>query len=109
MSLLQQLGRRVFLAKLGQLRDGELIPVEIDGSPLTPDVEAAVTSAVVDDNLHLPDVFQVAFRDPLQLVHRHQAVDVGVEAGEGLVESAREPQVVDDLAVEHLAGDHGLT
>ena len=40
------------------------LKVEVDGSPLATDVEAALISGVVDDNLHLPDVFQLAFRDP---------------------------------------------
>src|SRR6187200_48851 len=34
-----------------------------------------------------------------------EPVDVGVEAGEALVEVAREPQVLDDVPVEPLARD----
>jgi hypothetical protein len=37
--------------------------VEVDGSPLAADVEVLLEQVVVDDHLHLPDMFLLRFRD----------------------------------------------
>ncbi|GHJ45269.1 type IV secretion protein Rhs [Catellatospora sp. TT07R-123] len=38
--------------------------VEIDGKELAPEVSTAMNSVVVEDNLHVPDSFELSFRDP---------------------------------------------
>ncbi|MDQ4097472.1 MAG: VgrG-related protein, partial [Actinomycetota bacterium] len=40
------------------------LKVEVDGSPLPDALEGTLVSAFVDDNLNLPDMFQLVFRDP---------------------------------------------
>ncbi|MGH9281528.1 MAG: VgrG-related protein [Acidimicrobiales bacterium] len=40
------------------------LTVEVDGQPLADDVQRKLVTAYVDDNLHLPDVFVLSFRDP---------------------------------------------
>jgi phage protein D len=38
--------------------------IEVDGTPLADAVDGTLVSAFVDDNLNLPDMFQLVFRDP---------------------------------------------
>jgi phage protein D/phage baseplate assembly protein gpV len=38
--------------------------VEVDGTPLPADVEELMSYALVEDNLHLPDMFSLSFLDP---------------------------------------------
>ncbi|HEY8545538.1 MAG TPA: VgrG-related protein, partial [Acidimicrobiales bacterium] len=49
-------------------RTASTLRVEVDGRPLPEDVEALLTYAVVEDNLHLPDLFLLAFLDPDHVV-----------------------------------------
>lgn len=42
--------------------------IKVDGSALAPDVAASLELAFVDDSLHLPDLFQLAFRDQARSV-----------------------------------------
>src|SRR2546421_11597993 len=37
--------------------------IEVEGSQLAPELDVLVEQVVVDDHLHLPDMFLVAFRD----------------------------------------------
>ncbi len=37
--------------------------IEVDGTPLADAVDQSLVSAFVDDNLNLPDMFQLTFRD----------------------------------------------
>src|SRR2546421_4309848 len=38
--------------------------IEVDGAPLPAALDSTLVSAFVDDNLNLPDMFQLVFRDP---------------------------------------------
>ena len=49
-------------------RSASTFRVEVDGSPLPEDVEALMSYALVEDNLHLPDMFYLAFLDPEHVV-----------------------------------------
>jgi uncharacterized protein involved in type VI secretion and phage assembly len=49
-------------------RSASTFLVEVDGSPLPEDVEALMGYALVEDNLHLPDMFYLAFLDPDHVV-----------------------------------------
>lgn len=53
--------------------------IEINGGPVAPDVEQAMVSAVVDENLHLPDVFEVTYRDPARDILDRTGVRIGGE------------------------------
>lgn len=55
--------------------------IEIDGSELDPDVEAALESALVVDRLAMPDMFQLVFRDPA----RDVLATAGLTIGAGVV------------------------
>lgn len=58
-----------------QLSNGLL--VEIDGAPLPEDVVPLLSSAHVDDSLHLPDLFVLRFRDPDRTVLAKTGLAVG--------------------------------
>ena len=54
--------------------------VEIDGSPLPPEVAAQLASAYVDDSLRLPDLFVLRFRDQDRTVLSGAKVKIGSKA-----------------------------
>ena len=51
--------------------------ITVAGSPLADDLLHQLTDAFVDDNLHLPDMFSLRFRDPDRLVLTRSGIDVG--------------------------------
>ena len=70
----------------------------VDGSPVPVDVDDAVVSVVVDDNLNLPDLFLATFRDPVRDVLERSRIKIGSvvvvkvfsddsPAGESLIEA----------------------
>jgi phage protein D len=60
--------------------------VTIDGTPLAPELEPILESVVVDDHLHLPDMFLLTFRD----IDRTVLADAGVRIGSKVVVSGSE-------------------
>ena len=58
-----------------QISNGLL--VEIDGTPLPEDIAPLLTSAHVDDSLHLPDLFVLRFRDPDRAILGKTGLAVG--------------------------------
>ena len=65
--------------------------IEIDGSELDPEVEAALESALVLDRLAMPDMFQLVFRDPAR------------EPGQGGSHDRRGHRHLDQLGGQRLA------
>ena len=55
--------------------------IEVDGRPLSPEVQRKLVTAYVDDNLHVPDMFVLSFRDPERTV----VVDAGITIGAAVV------------------------
>src|SRR5262245_49047588 len=51
--------------------------VEIDGAPLAADVETLLEQVMVDDHLHLPDMFVLAFRDAGHGIAKQAKVTIG--------------------------------
>jgi len=51
--------------------------VEVDGTPLPDEIEPLLVSAVVDDSVHLPDLFVLRFRDPDRIVLAKTSIAVG--------------------------------
>ena len=51
--------------------------VEVEGRPLAADVETLLEQVVVDDHLHLPDMFMLAFRDGGHQVARQAQLHIG--------------------------------
>jgi phage protein D len=51
--------------------------VEVDGTPLPEDIAPLLTSAHVDDSLHLPDLFVLRFRDPDRAILGKTGLAVG--------------------------------
>jgi phage protein D len=51
--------------------------VEVDGSPLAADAKALLMSAIVDDSLHLPDLFLLRFRDSERIVLAKSKAKIG--------------------------------
>lgn len=53
------------------------LSVDVGGSPLPADMAALMVSAYVDDNLNLPDMFVLSFRDPDRVVLKKTGVEIG--------------------------------
>jgi len=51
--------------------------VDVDGTPLAADLIPLLAGAYVDDSLHLPDVFELRFRDPDRTVLARTGFKVG--------------------------------
>jgi phage protein D/phage baseplate assembly protein gpV len=62
--------------------------VVIDGSPLPDHVERLMVSAVIDDNLNLPDLFTLTFRDPMRGVLDDAKVKIGSKVKVSIVTEA---------------------
>jgi phage protein D len=53
--------------------------VEIDGTPLAPDLVPSLERVVVDDHLHLPDMFVLSFRDLDRKVLSRAKIQIGAQ------------------------------
>ncbi len=53
--------------------------VTIDGTTLSDDLRTVLTGVVVDNHIHLPDMFTMVFEDPLHDLLKQAAVRVGSE------------------------------
>ena len=53
------------------------LTVEVAGSPLPADLAPLLVSAYVDDNLNLPDLFVLSFRDPERMVLKKAGFEIG--------------------------------
>ena len=51
--------------------------IEIDGTEVPKDVDNLLTSAIVDSNLHQPDLFVLSFRDPDRTVVSKTGAKIG--------------------------------
>ena len=51
--------------------------IEVEGSPLADDVETLLEQVVVDDHLHLPDMFLLSFRDAGHQVAKQAQLHIG--------------------------------
>ncbi len=74
--------------------------VSIDGTPLSPDVEAVLESVLVDDHLQLPAMFVVTFRDVDRKVLAATGVKIGskvVIKGAALGDAATKPLVTGEV------------
>ncbi len=72
----------------------------IDGTPLPPDLEPLLESVLVDDHLHLPDMFLVTFRDIDRTVLTDAGIRIGskvVISGTALGEQAPKPLVTGEV------------
>jgi len=74
--------------------------VTIDGSPLAPELEPLLESVLVDDHLHLPDMFLLTFRDIDRTVLTQAGVRIGskvVISGSALGEQAPKPLITGEV------------
>jgi uncharacterized protein involved in type VI secretion and phage assembly len=74
--------------------------VTIDGSPLAPELEPLLESVLVDDHLHLPDMFLLTFRDIDRTVLAQAGVRIGskvVISGSALGEQAPKPLITGEV------------
>jgi len=53
------------------------LAVSVDGTALAEDLSLLLTGVAVDDNLHLPDMFSLRFRDPDRLVLAKSGITIG--------------------------------
>lgn len=78
--------------------------VTIDGSPLSPELEPSLESVLVDDHLHLPDMFLLTFRDIDRTILTQAGITIGsrvVIAGSALGEQGTKPLITGEVtAVE---------
>jgi len=74
--------------------------VTIDGAALSPELEPALESVLVDDHLHLPDMFLLTFRDIDRTVLTQAGVRIGsrvVITGSALGEQATTPLITGEV------------
>ncbi|MGY1640650.1 VgrG-related protein [Geodermatophilus sp. SYSU D00703] len=86
--------------------------VEVDGTPLPSDVEQLLSSAYVDDSLHLPDLFVLRFRDPDRVVIPKTGVAVGATVRISIVSSGSQgprPMVTGEVTALEAEFDSGGT
>jgi phage protein D len=81
--------------------------VEIDGSELPPEIDAALESVLVVDRMAMPDTFTLAFRDPARDILGR----AGIEIGKGVVISTTSvsgdaPAVLIDGEVTSIEADY---
>ncbi|WP_432947676.1 VgrG-related protein [Kribbella sp. CA-253562] len=61
----------------------------VDGNPLANDLLVLLAEAYVDDNLHLPDMFSLRFRDPDRLVVPKAGIQIGSKVEISVVAAER--------------------
>ncbi|MET0771471.1 MAG: hypothetical protein ABWZ82_00175 [Candidatus Limnocylindrales bacterium] len=74
--------------------------VTIDGAPLAADLEPLLESVLVDDHLHLPDMFLLTFRDIDRTVLTQAGIRIGskvVISGSALGEPAPKPLITGEV------------
>jgi uncharacterized protein involved in type VI secretion and phage assembly len=49
-------------------RSSNVFSIEVDGTPLSEDLTGALLEAFVEDEINLPDAFELVFRDPMRTV-----------------------------------------
>lgn len=62
--------------------------VEVDGRSLDDPLDSSLVEAFVDDSLHLPDMFQLTFRDPGRSVIEHGGLRIGAKVEVSVVSEA---------------------
>lgn len=65
------------------------LEIEVDGSPLAPDVAGLLVSAYVDDSLNLPDLFVLSFRDPERTLLARARIKIGAAVKISVLSGAR--------------------
>jgi phage protein D/phage baseplate assembly protein gpV len=65
------------------------LEVEVAGSPLPADIAGLLVSAWVDDNLNLPDLFVLSFRDPERIVLAKAGIEIGAAITLSVTSAAR--------------------
>jgi phage protein D len=74
--------------------------VTINGSPLAPELEPLLESVLVDDHLHLPDMFLLTFRDIDRTILAQAGIRIGskvVVSGTALGEPAPKPLITGEV------------
>ena len=72
----------------------------IDGTPLSPELEPLLESVLVDDHLHLPDMFLITFRDIDRTVLGTAGIRIGsrvVISGSALGEQGPKPLITGEV------------
>lgn len=76
------------------------VAVEVDGTPLPDSLEPTLEQVIVDDHLHLPGMFMLAFRDPERTVLAAASVTIGsrvVIRGSALGDRKSEPLITGEV------------
>jgi uncharacterized protein involved in type VI secretion and phage assembly len=58
-------------------RSSNLFAVEVDGRPIGDDLAGSLLEAFVEDEVNLPDAFQLTFRDPMRTVIKMGGFEIG--------------------------------
>jgi phage protein D len=86
--------------------------IKIDGAPLPPEVESLLVAVLVEDNLALPDVFCLTFRDQLRAVLSTAKVKIGSVVAIAVVSEAApggEPLLTGEVTAVETEYDGGGT
>ena len=69
-------------------RSSNAFEVKVDGTPLRPEIAGALVEAFVEDELNLPDAFELVFRDPLRTVLEAGGFEIGKKLSIAVVSEA---------------------
>ena len=58
-------------------RSSNVFEIKVDGNPVAPEVATALVEAYVEDEVNLPDAFELVFRDPLRTVLAAGKFEIG--------------------------------
>jgi uncharacterized protein involved in type VI secretion and phage assembly len=78
-------------------RSSNVFVVKVDGTPLRPEVAGTLVEALVEDELNLPDAFELVFHDPLRTALEAGGFEIGKKLTIAVVsEAAPEGKVILD-------------
>jgi phage protein D/phage baseplate assembly protein gpV len=86
--------------------------VGVEGAPLAPDAERMLVGAVVDDNLNLPDLFSLTFRDPEHKALAAAGLKIGAKVRVSLISEQHpggEPLIAGEVTALEAEHDPGGT
>jgi uncharacterized protein involved in type VI secretion and phage assembly len=69
-------------------RSSNVVVVKVDGTPLRPEVAGTLVEALVEDELNLPDAFELVFHDPLRTALAAGGFEIGKKLTIAIVSEA---------------------
>jgi phage protein D len=87
-------------------RSSNVFVVKVDGTPLRPEVAGTLVEALIEDELNLPDAFELVFHDPLRTVLQAGGFEIGKKLTIAVVsEAAPEGKLILDGEITALEAE----